>query len=171
MKIVRTGICAAAIAGVAIIAAANTAAQGPFGDAEIMIGFQRAADSYAFGHRQLDRRAEGPVTTVEGALFTPIVADAFRKRIRRVTAGGACKVSDAAIHDFSVPRSNAPAAATPAVPACIVAVLPPLPEELEYRVRGVALLLVDAHLHIVVDVLHAAFPPPARDELREEQSR
>jgi hypothetical protein len=47
------------------------------------------------------------------------------------------------------------------VPPCIASVLPPLPNELEYRAAGVALLLADAHVHVVVDVLHAAFPPPA----------
>lgn len=135
-------------------------AQEGFGDAQVIIEFQRAADSYAFSHRQLERRAQGPAAGVEGTLFTPIVVDAFRKRIRRATAGGACKLPDTAIRDFLVPRVNAPLDREPLVPACIASVLPPLPNELEYRVAGVALLLVDAHLHIVVDVLHAAFPAP-----------
>jgi hypothetical protein len=162
MKISLTGMCAIAIAGVMILTAAteSRAQDNPFYDAAIMINFQRATDSYAFTHRQRERHGEWPAAGVEGTLFTPIVSDAFRKRIRRATAGGACKLPDTAIRDFSVPRVNAPVDSSPGVPACIASMLPRLPEELEYRVAGVALLLVDAHLHIVVDVLHAAFPVP-----------
>jgi hypothetical protein len=130
-----------------------------FNDAATMINFQRAADSYAFSHRQRERRGEWPAGGVEGTLFTPLVADAFRKRIWRATGSGACTLPEA-LDDFSVPRVNEPVDHAPGVPACIASVLPPLPDELEYRVAGVALLLVDAHLHMVVDVLHAAFPPP-----------
>ena len=158
MKINLSGVCLA-IATLAIAAVADGRAQEPYGDASVMIDFQRGVDSYAFSHRQLERRGEGAAIGAEGALFTPLVADAFRKRIRRAIAG-ACRVSDTAILDFSVPRVNMRVDAPP-VPACVAAVLPPLPDELEYRVAGVALLLVDAHLHIVVDVLHAAFPAPA----------
>jgi hypothetical protein len=38
--------------------------------------------------------------------------------------------------------------------------LPRLPDELQYRAVGVALILVDTHANLVVDVLHAVFPPP-----------
>jgi hypothetical protein len=39
-----------------------------------------------------------------------------------------------------------------------MAALPKLPPELDYRSAGVALVLVDAHAGLVVDVLHGAFP-------------
>jgi len=159
MNINLSGVCGLAIASLAIIAVADSRAQESFGDAAVMVEFQRAADTYAFSHRQLERRGEGAAVLTEGTLFTPIVADAFRKRIRKAAAGD-CKMSDTAILDFSVPRVNLHVDA-PSVPACVASVLPPLPDELEYRVAGVALLLVDAHLHIVVDVLHGAFPAPA----------
>ena len=160
MKISLIEVCGLAIAGLAIIAVADSRAQVPSGDAAVMVDFQRAADSYAFSHRQLERRAQGPAAGVEGTLFTPIVADAFRKRIRKAIAGEACKLPDTPSGDFSVPRVGTPVAGLTGVPTCIAARLPLLPDELEYRVAGVALLLVDAHLHIVVDVLHAAFPVP-----------
>ncbi len=60
--------------------------------------------------------------------------------------------------DSAVPRPNDSSEGTALLPSCLSAVLPALPAELEYRASGVALLLADAHLHIVVDVLHAAFP-------------
>ncbi len=162
MKISLTDLCAIAIAGVMILTAAteSRAQDNPFYDAAIMVNFQRATDSYAFAHRQRERHGEWPAGRVEGTLFTPIVADAFRKRIRKAIAGEACRLADTPSGDFSVPRVNEPVDHAPAVPACIASMLPPLPDELEYRVAGVALLLVDGHLHIVVDVLHAAFPAP-----------
>jgi hypothetical protein len=40
----------------------------------------------------------------------------------------------------------------------VSSVLPRLPEELEYRVASVALILLDTHANMVVDVLHGAFP-------------
>jgi len=126
-------------------------------DTGLIVQFQRAADSYAFHHRQTERRGASPAPLIEGAFFTPQVAAAFRDRIR--TSG--CEVPQGRSGDFAVPRPNESSEGTGALPSCLSAVLPALPAELEYRVSGVALLLADAHLHIVVDVLHAAFPQPA----------
>jgi len=123
-------------------------------DAGVIVQFQRAADSYAFEHRQAERRSAPPPSLVEGAFFTPLVAAAFRDRIR--TSG--CGIPQGAAGDSAVPRLNQSSEGAKALPPCLSAVLPALPAELEYRVSGVALLLADAHLHIVVDVLHAAFP-------------
>jgi hypothetical protein len=160
MKTALIGVCGLAIAGLAIIAGADSRAQEPFGDVQAMIEFQRAADAYAFSHRQIERRGQGPAARIEGTLFTPVIADAFRKRLRAATAGGACAVPEPAGGDFTVPRVNAPVEGLSVVPPCIAARLPPLPAELEYRIAGVALVLADAHLRIVVDVLHAAFTRP-----------
>ena len=122
-------------------------------DAGVMAQFQRAADSYAFQHRQAERRGAALTPFVEGAFFTPQVASAFRDRIRR----SGCKVPQAG-GDSVVPRPNDSIEGTSPLAPCVAEVLPSLPAELEFRARGVALLLADAHLHIVVDVLHAAFP-------------
>lgn len=158
MKMSLIGVCGVAIAILAIAGAADTRAAQPFGDTQAMIEFQRAADAYAFSHRQVDRRGAAPPARAEGTLFTPAVSDAFRKRIRAATSRQGCEPPSAG-SDFAVPRVNTRLEGAPALPACIAAVLPPLPTELEYRIAGVALLLADAHLHIVVDVLHAAFAP------------
>jgi hypothetical protein len=137
-----------------LLATAVAGAQ-PSLESEAMVQFQRAADSYAFAHRQADRRGrENPVT--EGAIFTPPVAAAFRSRIQK--AGAGCTLPSAARNDFEVPRVNGPATGAGALPPCVAALLPALPPELEYRTAGVALVLTDAHLRIVVDILHAAFP-------------
>ena len=121
-------------------------------DAAAIVAFQRAADSYAFQHRQIERRGAPPARLVEGTFFTPVVAAAFRDRIRK----SGCPALPA--RDSSVPRANASVEGTSPLPPCLSNVLPALPPELEYRAAGVALLLADAHLHVVVDILHAAFP-------------
>ena len=119
-------------------------------DQSVMLQFQRAADSYAFQHRQTERRGAPPAPLVEGAFFTPAVAAEFRNRLRAAgcePAGG---------QESVVPRVNSSTEGTGPLPSCMSAALPKLPPELEYRAAGVALILADAHLHIVVDVLHAA---------------
>ena len=136
------------------LAVATGGAQVPVTDDAAVVQFQRAADSYAFSHRQTDRRGGAPASLVEGALFTPQVAAVFRSRIRSALRGS-CTLQAAA--DAVVPRVNAPVEGT-ALPPCLTAALPALPPELEYRAAGVALVLTDAHRHIVVDVLHAALP-------------
>ena len=133
---------------------ATPQAQQPM-DAAVIVQFQRAADSYAFQHRQTERRGASPPALVEGAFFTPQVAAAFRYRIQR----SGCEIPRGS-GASAVPRPNGSSEGTSALPPCLSAVLPALPAELEYRASGVALLLTDAHLHIVVDVLPAAFPQP-----------
>lgn len=123
-------------------------------DAAVIVQFQRAADSYAFQHRQTERRGASPAPLVEGAFFTPLVAAEFRNRIRI----SGCAIPQPRDTDSAVPRPNGSTEGTSPLGPCLSAALPALPAELEYRASGVALLLADAHLHIVVDVLHAAFP-------------
>ena len=139
----------------ALLAGVTATAQ-TFADEEAILQFQRAADSYAFGHRQADRRGAPLAGMAEGALITPRVAAVFRSRIRLAQANGCALGAPGA--NFVVPRVGASTADSAAAPPCIAAVLPKLPTELEYRIAGVALLLGDAHLHVVVDVLHGAFP-------------
>jgi hypothetical protein len=44
------------------------------------------------------------------------------------------------------------------MPPEVLKALPPLPEELEYRFVGAALILLDSHAHIVVDLVPNALP-------------
>ena len=43
------------------------------------------------------------------------------------------------------------------VPPQLIAALPPLPEELQYRIIGRSLVLWDLHANLIVDFLPAAF--------------
>ena len=137
---------------------ASARAQDPLGDSRVITEFQRAADSYAFTHRQVERKHGTPAPNTEGAIFTPPAANAFRQRLQRAIRSAGCEPPQPPGIDFTVPRVNASASGSLALSTCIGAVLPKLPAELEYRTAGVALLLVDAHTAVVVDVLHAAFP-------------
>jgi hypothetical protein len=157
MRTSLTGVLGVVVAGLALVAAADNGAQDPFGDAKAMVEFQRAADAYAFSHRQIERRGAATAVRAEGAIFTPVVAAAFRARIV-IAAGRHCELPRPSQTDFVVPRVNAASAGTGQLPPCVAEALPRLPPELEYRVSGIALLLADAHLGVIVDVLHAAFP-------------
>lgn len=148
----RTPLLRIALVAVALAAAVHLAyAQA---DAAVILQFERAADSYAFAHRQDDRRGTTPARLVEGEFFTPLVAAAFRARISGVSG---CNTPERGEGGAVVPPVNTSAAGAVPLPACLIAVLPHLPEELEYRAAGVALILADAHRGTVVDVLHAAF--------------
>jgi hypothetical protein len=153
----RTKTLLRAIAVIALVAACAPAAYSQ-SDSGAILQFQRAADSYAFAHRRDERRNAAAAPLVEGQFFTPIVAAAFRGRIRAATAAAGCAVAARGEGGSEVPAMNASAARTEPLPSCVASALPRMPEELQYRVAGVALILVDAHRNVVVDVLHAAFP-------------
>jgi hypothetical protein len=127
---------------------------------DAVMQFQRAADSYAFAHRRADRRGPREAPAVEGTLFSPAVTAVFHERIAAALRKPGCVLPKGSARDFEVPRVNVSSLATAPLPSCVLAALPRLPEELEYRVSGVVLVLADAHLKVVVDVLHGAFPQP-----------
>lgn len=145
-------------------------AQQPVNDAEAITPFLRAVDAYAFQHRQVERRAgDAPDQSAmaaamrssrqaagEGAMFSPPVANAFRARIAAALRSTSCRQPSSA--SAVVPRPNDDASGAAPLASCVAATLPRLPEELDYRIAGVALLLVDVHANLVVDVLHAAVP-------------
>ncbi|HZM93120.1 MAG TPA: hypothetical protein VFB92_06855 [Vicinamibacterales bacterium] len=88
-------------------------------------------------HRGAILEAHG--TVQRGHVFTPLVAAYFRREI-----------------EFAGRSAGTPAAVR--WPAVLMA-LPELPTELEYRVAGRDLILLDPEIHFVFDILEAAFPP------------
>jgi hypothetical protein len=142
------------------------------------VEFQRAVDAYAFQHRQIERklglahrRAGDPggvgsaelaaalraerAGASEGHLFTPAAAAVFRDVLARVTRLPGCDAGDLRTGGAPPVRVNGPAASTQRLNACVSDVLPRLPDELEYRSAGAALVLVDMHTDLVVDVLRS----------------
>lgn len=166
------GLLAALFVWATSVGAFASPPQPVFPDRQAIIEFQRALDSYAFQHRQVERRvgesadqrtmaagmrAARP-SPQDGDIFTPLVAMAFRQRIAVALKSGGCEMPPFDRQNFEVPRPNGDATMASALPECVSAMLPRLPEELAYRVAGVRLVLVDTHAGLVVDVVPAAFP-------------
>ena len=147
-----------------------------FPDERATVEFQRAADRYAFMHRQAERRlglahlkSGGAVSdigseelaaairaertrTSPGEFFTLEIASVTRARLLRVSRRG-CDIGELASGMWGVLRINGPATRTNQLPECVTEVLPHLPPELEYRSTEGVLVLVDGHANLVVDVL------------------
>ena len=160
-------------------------AQPSFRDVAAIAAFQRAADSYAFLHRQLERRigmehTDAPPRPIDAAelataiiaerelavdavLFKPAVVGAFRERAAHAVHAG-CDAGELRTGGWEMRHEvHSPASGSRPISSCMAAVLPRLPEELEYRSAGMVLLLVDHHANLVVDVLPALL---AGSELR-----
>jgi hypothetical protein len=101
----------------------------------------------------------------EGDIFRPDVADLFRLRIAATLRGydnRAGLLDEMDEQELVVPpiRVNAPlpwGTGNVILPS-IADALPPLPEELAYRVLGRDLVLVDMESDLVIDVIRAALP-------------
>jgi hypothetical protein len=107
-------------------------------------------------------RAERP-NAVRGELFTPDLAEELRFRVSealRASDFTAADVRDAARVDgidygrvrLSV-NATFPWVLGTAMFPCVLDVLPPLPPELQYRIVGNDLVLIDVHASLIVDVL------------------
>ena len=113
-------------------------------------------------------RAERP-DAKPGDLFTPALAVQLRQRIAEALAA----------HDYTAADVRAAEAADGTDPSlvrlavngpfpwgyasamfrCVIEALPELPPELQYRMVGNTLVLVDVHASLVVDLLPSALPP------------
>jgi hypothetical protein len=97
----------------------------------------------------------------EGTIFTPRAAVYFRERIAHAARIGAIDLAiESGQPDEVVPEVNAvlPWGAAEPASAPLVGLLPPLPDELEYRFVGRDLVLLDVEVKLVVDVLRKAVP-------------
>ena len=103
----------------------------------------------------------------QGDIFTPSIAQYFRRLIAQALLHEATADTLAMVHDEDesivqiVPTVNGdyPAGAPVSfMPPCILATLPPLPRELEYRFIGSDLILWDVHAGLIVDFMPRALP-------------
>jgi len=100
----------------------------------------------------------------EGDVFAPAAVE-FRLRIRMALRRHAIEARDLLVamrHDTE-PGARPPVVNQPfswalgnLIPAVVIEVLPPLPDELQYRFVGTSLVLVDIHAGLVVDILRDA---------------
>ena len=95
----------------------------------------------------------------QGDIFTPEIAERLRRLIYpEVTGTKGVKTKEVIKEDAPpavVLKVNAPytADALPTVPPNILANLPQLPEDLEYRIVGRDLILRDVHANLIVDFI------------------
>jgi hypothetical protein len=96
-----------------------------------------------------------------GDIFNGGAGDVFRSRIEQAIATSPCNVAAlsrethehgerwrrAVVNDRFIWRTAAP------TPPCVLAVLPALPRELQYRFVGPDLVLVDIDVRLILDVL------------------
>lgn len=127
---------------------------------------EATAEQIETRQRALGRLIEqARATASPGSVFTPDARAYFRTTLRRTLAGldgpellesildenpGRIQLRVNARYPDGVPLST--------VPYQVLAVLPPLPEELEYRFIGTRLVLLDAHAQLVVDYMDDALP-------------
>lgn len=102
----------------------------------------------------------------QGDLFTPDVTGLFRTRIASCLPPGDMAALLAEHHEDlhgARPRLRVnggwpPNAPFGYVPPEMLAALPPLPSELQYRIVGRSLVLWDHHANLIVDFIRDAFP-------------
>lgn len=107
----------------------------------------------------------------EGDIFDAEAAPQLRRRIRHTLREPGCEAGDIAASAYNT--GSPPAQWRPIVHDrfdwgagsfmtwCLLDVLPPLPEELQFRFVARDLVLVDIDADLVVDVLPDALPPTA----------
>ena len=133
-----------------------------FANAEDMFG---AMEAFQAGMRAVRAHA------APGDVFTADVAGLIRARL--ITALDAnhesvddvlARLNEERARGARTPRVNQvfPWELGSAMPPELLAVLPQLPHELQYRFAGRMLVLIDVHADLVVDVLPNALPPPGR---------
>jgi hypothetical protein len=101
-----------------------------------------------------------------GDIFSAAVADMFRRRIHRGLWDLDVTVLMAEMEEDAEPRAPRPVVNGPfpwssgnAIWPSVLAALPELPEELEYRFVGADLVLIDVPANLVVDILEGALTP------------
>jgi hypothetical protein len=84
------------------------------------------------------------------AVFTGPDGTRLRASVNDENPGQAVKLTINGRYPDSIPVST--------IPPRVLAVLPPLPPELEYRFIGSTLILLDVHAHIIVDYMTGVLP-------------
>jgi hypothetical protein len=101
----------------------------------------------------------------QGEIFTPAMARYFRilvadaLKAEGITDMLSIVEDDNEVHVPAAVNADYPAGRSiPVMPPCLLAELPPLPEELQYRFVGRDLILWDVHAGLIVDFVPNAIP-------------
>lgn len=120
-------------------------------------------DSHQMALSQLLAKAR--VNARPGDIFTPEVRELFRRYMKRAFAGAEGKQLRALVMDenpgrirLTVNGRYPDSVPVVTVPPQVLQALPKLPDDLEYRFIGDTLVMLDAHAHVVVDLIDSAVP-------------
>jgi hypothetical protein len=118
--------------------------------------------------RQLEQRMRAARAGAKpGEIFTPEARPVIRRLIAKVFDGPEGKQLKASIMDENPTKAKVPLRANArypdtvpisTVPPEVLQTLPKLSEDMEYRFIGRALILLDAHAHIIADFIDDAIP-------------
>jgi hypothetical protein len=108
---------------------------------------------------------EARKTAKPGDIFTPESQTAIKRLLARVLGGADGEALKASIMDenpglphLEVNGRYPDTVPLSTIPPQVLQGLPKLPEEMEFRFIGNALILMDVHAHIIVDFIPNAFP-------------
>ena len=109
---------------------------------------------------------EGRPNAKTGDIFTRDVREAFRHLIRSVFQDSKTAVAHSTVQQQKTVKAvplqvngvYPDAVAETTFPSTLLQKLPALPDELEYRIMGRDLVLVDSKANLVVDLFHEALP-------------
>jgi hypothetical protein len=176
-------VCLAALVGLTVGGSVAVGSQNT--EREVLDRFQRRIDEYMALHRRLEKGSPalgGPLdqvrssqkalagkiraerrTAAQGAIFDAETRAMFRRRLSAQLDGpdgaGIRRAISAEAPAFVLLRVNGeyPAGwSVSSVPPSILAALPKLPADLEYRFVRRDLILLDAHANLVVDFMRNA---------------
>jgi len=102
----------------------------------------------------------------EGDFFSPTISAMFRKALLlQVDAGSWAAIMDDNPGEFSVPINGSYPEGKPfsTMPPSILAILPTLPDDIEYRFLGRHLILLDTEASVILDRIPYAIQPPDSD--------
>ena len=186
------GLSAAAFQG----RAAPPAKAGVNRTAQVHADFQKRVEEYASLHQKLeatlpklskeatpqdvdrDQRAIADLIlqarrgAKAGDIFTPAMQTFVRSLLADVFKGARGAQAKEAVYDEPHPVKIAVNGRYPddvplsTMPPPVLAALPKLPPELEYRFVNDALILMDVHAHLIVDYVLKAMPPAPRNAPR-----
>ena len=116
--------------------------------------------------RELGKQiAEARAGARQGDLFTPAMAAIVRKHFARIFGGKDGGALRASIMDenpvgIAVKANQRYPDEVPisTMPPAVLKILPKMPEELEYRFVGRALVIMDVHAHVIADFIADAMP-------------
>ena len=158
-------------------------------DAQLLEDFKERVDKYMDLHKRLEKESPPLKETKDaakikasqdalaekiraarkdarqGEIFTPEIAQLFRRLMYPEVKGPEAKETKRAIKDDAPAPKTVPLKVNaeypesqplPTVPANLLAQLPKLPEDLEYRVVNDTLIVRDVHANLIVDFIPKA---------------